>query len=80
MLQTLSTLEDVQKMYDWFEEMRNTQPVWLDESSGCWHVFRSDDVLHVISDATLFRRIQTKGFLHLHFFYACLPRTNRTGT
>ena len=45
MLQTLSTLEDVQKMYDWFEQMRNTQPVWLDESSGCWHVFRYADVL-----------------------------------
>ena len=54
MLQTLSTLGDVQKMYDWFEEMRNTQPVWLDESSGCWHVFRYNDVLNVISDYTLF--------------------------
>jgi cytochrome P450 len=54
MLPTLSTLEDVQKIYDWFEEMRNTQPVWLDESSGCWHVFRYDDVLNVISDYSLF--------------------------
>src|SRR5438876_12211071 len=54
MLQTLSTLGDVQKMYDWFEEMRNTQPVWLDESSGCWHVFRYDDVLNIISDYSLF--------------------------
>ena len=54
MVPTLSTLEDVQKTYDWFEQMRDTQPVWLDESSGCWHVFRYDDVLNVISDYSLF--------------------------
>src|SRR5437764_4894647 len=54
MLHTLSTLHDVQKMYDWFEEMRNAQPVWLDESSGCWHVFRYADVRNIISDYTLF--------------------------
>ena len=27
MLQTFSTLDDVQRTYDWFEEMRSTQPV-----------------------------------------------------
>ena len=54
MLQTLSTLNDVQRMYDWFEEMRSRQPVWLDESSGCWHVFRYADVHTVISDYNLF--------------------------
>jgi cytochrome P450 len=54
MLQTLSTLNDVQSMYDWFEEMRITQPVWLDESSGCWHVFQYADVHNIITDYTLF--------------------------
>src|SRR5947209_1028926 len=54
MIHALSTLADVQGMYDWFDKMRNTQPVWLDESSGCWHVFRYDDVFNVISDYTLF--------------------------
>jgi cytochrome P450 len=54
MLHTLSTLHDVQQMYDWFAEMRTTQPVWLDESSGCWHVFRYADVRNIISDYTLF--------------------------
>lgn len=54
MLQTLSTLDDVQRMYDWFEEMRTTQPVWLDESSGCWHVFRYTDVHTIITDSHLF--------------------------
>ncbi len=54
MLHKLSTLQDVQGLYDWFEEMRNTQPVWLDESSGCWHVFRYADVNTIITDYKLF--------------------------
>src|SRR5207249_1485095 len=54
MLQTLSTLDDVQRTYDWFERMRSTQPVWLDESSGCWHVFRYADVHTIITDYHLF--------------------------
>lgn len=54
MLQTLSTLDDVQSMYNWFEQMRATQPVWLDESSGCWHVFRYDDVRTVTTDYSMF--------------------------
>jgi cytochrome P450 len=54
MLQLLSSLQDVQEMYRWFEQMRSSQPVWLDESSGCWHVFRYADVHRVISDYKLF--------------------------
>lgn len=54
MLHKSSTLQDVQGSYDWFQEMRNTQPVWLDESSGCWHVFRYEDVYNVITDYTLY--------------------------
>ena len=46
----ISTLEDAQKMYDWFKEMRSTKPVWLDEESKCWHVFRYADVHTVITD------------------------------
>ncbi len=54
MLHQISTLQDVQGLYDWFQLMRNTQPVWLDESSGCWHVFRYEDVNNVITDYHLF--------------------------
>ncbi len=54
LLQTFSTLDDVKRTYDWFDEMRSTQPVWLDESSGCWHVFRYTDVHNIISDYNLF--------------------------
>lgn len=54
MLQSLSSLQDVPKIYNWFAEMRENQPVWLDTSSRCWHVFRYDDVLKVSTDYSLF--------------------------
>jgi cytochrome P450 len=54
MLQSLSSLQDVQRLYHWFAEMREDQPVWLDRSSGCWHVFRYDDVLEVTTNYKLF--------------------------
>lgn len=54
MKQTLSTLDDAQAWYAWFEQMRQTQPVWLDKDTGSWHVFRYADVEHVITDFSLF--------------------------
>jgi cytochrome P450 len=54
MLHRLTTLQDAQNLYDWFRVMRDTQPVWLDESSGCWHVFRYEDVNNIITDHNLF--------------------------
>jgi cytochrome P450 len=54
MLQALSTLQDVQETYDWMARMRAEQPVWLDEKSGCWHVFRYEDVLRVSTDHAAF--------------------------
>ncbi len=50
----LSTLQDVQESYAWLQEMRDTQPVWLDEDSGCWHVFRFNDVYTVSAEYHLF--------------------------
>lgn len=60
-LHELSTLQDVQRLYDWFQEMRDTQPVWLDESSGCWHVFRYTDVNTVTTDYHLFSSERRRG-------------------
>ncbi|QBD76516.1 cytochrome P450 [Ktedonosporobacter rubrisoli] len=54
MLHTLHSLQDVGQHYQWLQQMRETQPVWLDESSGCWHVFRYTDVHRVITDYSLF--------------------------
>ncbi|HEU5381034.1 MAG TPA: cytochrome P450 [Ktedonobacteraceae bacterium] len=65
MQQTHSMLSEVQRQYDWFQRMRDTQPVWLDEQSGCWHVFRYTDVHTTITDYTIFsseRRLQRRAF------------------
>jgi len=48
--ESVSTLEQVQNIYQWFAHMRAEQPAWFDESSGCWHVFRYADVLRVVTD------------------------------
>lgn len=54
MLHTSQSLDDLLQNYQWFQQMRESQPVWLDESSGCWHVFRYEDVHRVITDYALF--------------------------
>jgi cytochrome P450 len=62
MLQRLDTLDDVQEQYLWFKKMQRTHPVWFDEASGCWHVFRYADVHHVITDYTIFSSEQRRRF------------------
>lgn len=58
----VSTLPQVQELYQWFAHMRTEQPAWFDESSGCWHVFRYADALRVITDYTSFssERLQNR--------------------
>lgn len=53
-LDSLRTTDDVQRLYQWFDQMRVNQPVWLDEQSKCWHVFRYSDVRVVFNDYTQF--------------------------
>jgi cytochrome P450 len=53
-LNSLYTTDDVQKLYQWFDQMRVRQPIWLDEQSKCWHVFRYDDVRVVLNDYSQF--------------------------
>jgi cytochrome P450 len=65
MQQTPSRLSEIHSQYDWFTKMRETQPVWLDERSGCWHVFRYADVHTAITDYAIFsseRRQQRRIF------------------
>lgn len=65
---TLRSLHDVQQQYRWFHQMRAEQPVWLDDASGCWHVFRYADVQRVVTDYESFssnfrRRIRIRSAL-----------------
>ena len=52
--QTLTSLQEVEQLYRWFAQMRATYPVWRDEKSGFWHVFRYQDVYRVTTDVNTF--------------------------
>ncbi|WP_220191526.1 cytochrome P450 [Ktedonospora formicarum] len=41
--------------------MRDTHPVWFDETSKCWHVFRYSDVNRVITDYESFSSERRQG-------------------
>jgi cytochrome P450 len=47
-------LEEIPQTYSWFEEMRAHHPVFYDENTHLWQVFRYKEVLAVISDYTRF--------------------------
>ena len=40
--------------YDWYRQMRETQPVYHDPNWGAWHVFRYADVARILSDHATF--------------------------
>lgn len=44
------TWEEVQQSYVWFEKMRTHFPVYYDEKTHVWHIFRYEDVSQVITD------------------------------
>jgi cytochrome P450 len=50
----LQDLREMQPIYDWFEKMREEQPVHYDESMRMWHVFRYEDVRAVLNDYSHF--------------------------
>ncbi len=47
-------LAEIPQTYTWFEQMRNDQPVSLEERMGIWQVFRYEDVSKVITDYARF--------------------------
>ncbi|GCE50866.1 hypothetical protein EI42_02323 [Thermosporothrix hazakensis] len=50
MLDKLSTIQDVEHSYKYYQIMRDTQPVWYDEQTRSWNVFRYQDVYTVVTD------------------------------
>jgi cytochrome P450 len=53
-MQTPTYKDQLFAPYEWYRLMRATQPVFYDEESHCWHVFRYADVLRVLSEYTTF--------------------------
>src|SRR2546430_8335603 len=48
------TLEEIPQTYSWFEEMREHNPVFKDERTRLWQVFRYEDVLAILTDYSRF--------------------------
>jgi cytochrome P450 len=46
--------EQIAASYDWYRQMRETQPVFFDQKIQAWHIFRYDDVTHVLNDHATF--------------------------
>jgi cytochrome P450 len=53
-MQTKPNREQLSTSYDWYRQMRETQPVFFDQSVQAWHIFRYDDVARVLSDHATF--------------------------
>jgi cytochrome P450 len=50
----LSPMEWHRQARAWYQEMLTSQPVYYDETSKCWWVFRYNDVEHVLKDYETF--------------------------
>ncbi|GCE50396.1 cytochrome P450 [Thermosporothrix hazakensis] len=59
-MQTKSNREELTAPYEWYRQMRETQPVFFDQKMQAWHVFRYADVERVLSDHTAFSSDQNR--------------------
>jgi cytochrome P450 len=48
--------EQLLNPFPWYQTMRQERPVFYDEQSRVWHVFRYDEVLRVLTDHTAFSK------------------------
>jgi cytochrome P450 len=53
-MQTKPNREEISATYDWYRQMRETQPVFFDQNVQGWHLFRYEDVARVLSDHATF--------------------------
>jgi cytochrome P450 len=59
-MQTKPNREQLSASYDWYRQMRETQPVFFDQNVQAWHIFRYDDVARVLSDHATFSSDQNR--------------------
>lgn len=55
-------IEDTRQHFDWFKKMRAEHPVFYDEQSRYWQVFRYDDVQRAITEHQVFSSEAVPGF------------------
>ncbi|EMY33901.1 cytochrome P450 [Arthrobacter crystallopoietes BAB-32] len=53
-MENLQDLERALNPYPFYEQMRESAPVFRDEQTGLWHIFRYDDVERVLSEHATF--------------------------
>ena len=53
-MQTNPNREQITASYDWYRQMRETQPLFFDPNMQAWNLFRYDDVARVLSDHATF--------------------------
>ena len=53
-MQTKTNREQLYAPYNWYRQMRETQPIYYAPDWGAWHVFRYADVARVLSDYATF--------------------------
>lgn len=53
-MQKKTNREQLYASYDWYRQMRETQPIYHDSGWGAWHVFRYADVARVLSEYATF--------------------------
>ncbi len=53
-MQTKTNREELYSSYEWYRQMRETQPVFQDPDWGGLHIFRYADVARVLSDHATF--------------------------
>src|SRR5713226_9373703 len=51
-MQQVLPKHDLLNPYPWYAYMREHHPVHWDEETGLWHIFRYEDVLHVLNPPT----------------------------
>jgi len=47
-------LEEISQNFSWFAEMREQNPVFKDERTRLWQIFRYEDVLSILTDYSRF--------------------------
>ncbi len=53
-METLTNRNQLYANYEWYRQMRETQPIYHDLDWDAWHVFRYTDVARVLSDHATF--------------------------
>ncbi|HEY0734103.1 MAG TPA: cytochrome P450 [Herpetosiphonaceae bacterium] len=72
----LLSMEDVFQTFQWFAQMRASQPVFYDEQTHLWQIFRYDDVNEVVTDYNRFSSESLPGFSENTFLEGTIVATD----